>query len=776
MYLIKTSTLLFVFLLLQATNSYSQDLGSWSVYSSFSTVNSIAYTNDGEIFASTFGGIFSVSNNQIESFYTTIDGMHRLDPSNSIFDDDNNRLIFTYPDGTIDLLNVENGVFEKNEDISRVDQFPSKGINEILLETDELFVATDFGIVVFTLDGFFVNTNILKLGSFERGISVNDINISEGVIYCATDQGVATADINSNLLDASSWTNYSIDDGFLDEIINKIVHFDSETYVLSNNIVYTFNGATWESTTIFGDSGVQDFYLTGSELVVNRSSSILVRSLGGNQEILSLDNNQSALSANIINGSIYVGTSDQGLIEFSLSDLTIRNEFLPDGPFLNFFSNLKFLDNTLISTSSVAFPQSDPFNSIRGYYLFEDNKWVNYNIRTNEALNTTGFQLAFTLANTSTDYYFGSWGEGILRHNIESNTISIFNDTNSGLTGISDSRSYIVIAGMDGDSNDNLWATSFDSDNPLNVQLSGSDDWLNFRKVNIPTDNLYFNLFIDSNDQKWISLVDFNYNGKGLLVLDTNDTEDASDDVYRKLTSTSTNGNLPDEFVSAIVEDKNGEVWIGTARGIARFIFPSFIVESSNSNDYQAQWLINEDTSAISRFLLRDVNVSTIAVNEANEKWIGSVNQGIWVVNEEGSRIEHRYTKDNSPLISNNILSITINDETGEVFIATDLGLVSFRDLPTTPVNKMDELKVFPNPFSYARNSQIIIEGLTETTTIKILGVDGTVVQELETRGGRVSWNGFDFQGNRLGTGVYFVVALERDGSEKGIGKVVIIK
>lgn len=174
--------------------------------------------------------------------------------------------------------------------------------------------------------------------------------------------------------------------------------------------------------------------------------------------------------------------------------------------------------------------------------------------------------------------------------------------------------------------------------------------------------------------------------------------------------------------------------------------------------------------------MLRDINVSSIAVNSANQKWIGSANQGLWLLNEDGSEILVRYTADNSPLISNNIQDIAINDETGEVFISTDLGLVSLIETASSPVSKMDELKVYPNPFVYSKHDRIIIDDLSSETTIKIVGSDGSVFTSLDSRGGRIHWNGLDANGRELSSGVYFVVAIDESGSEKGIGKVVIIR
>lgn len=776
MYFFRTSVFILILLAFFSSTGNSQDLGSWNVYSSFSTINDISVSDGGDIYNATLGGLFIVSQANETNTLTTIDGMHRLDPVKSAFDNVNSNLILGYTDGTIDLLDISSQTFSKIEDIARVDQFSSKNINAFEIKGRELFVATDFGLVVFDLDDFFVKSSYLKIGGFERGIQVRDIHTSTDSIYVATQEGVAIASLSDNLLEESSWTTYNTDDGLETSIIEHIAVIENEVYAYSGTSLYELNNGTWSITNEFGTGTLLSLEISEDNiLVATYPDRIVTKTALGVIDVTGINSNRTARSSILLNRILNVGTSVSGLLRIDIEEST-EEQFLTDGPYLNFFSNMEYEENVLVSTSTVKFPSFDPFNSIRGYYIFENNSWSSYNIRTSEELGSANFSTAYSLTGSNDHYYIGSWGRGVARHNKETNEIDVSNAENSGFTGINSGQSsFVVISGLDTDSRNNTWAISYDSNKPLNVQTSGSDEWVHLNKEAITLDNLYFNLFIDSNDQKWISLIDFNGNGKGLLVLDTGEIEDETDDVFRKLTLGSNNGNLPDEFITAIVEDKNGEVWIGTERGLARFIFPEFIARSTNPNEYQAQWLINEDTSATSRFLLRDINVSTIAVNEANEKWIGSVNQGVWILNEDGSRIEQRFTKDNSPLISDNIISITINDETGEVFISTDLGLVSFNDISIKPVNKMDELKVYPNPFSYSQNDQVIVEGLSEATMVKVLGVDGTVVQELSTRGGRVTWNGLDYLGNKLGTGVYFVVALEVDGKEKGIGKVVII-
>ncbi len=445
--------------------------------------------------------------------------------------------------------------------------------------------------------------------------------------------------------------------------------------------------------------------------------------------------------------------------------------YLPSGPYLNFFGNIKVEDKTLIGTSTSSFPSADEFAYLRGYYIFKNGEWNNFNRNTSSALSSIAY--AYSLGSNDSSYYFGSWGDGIIKHQKSTSEITQYDRSNSSLVGIDENPDYVVISGLEDDSDNNMWAVSYWAGFPLYVQLNETEEWIPFRGR--AGSSLYFNLFIDSFDQKWVSLVNSDNVGQGLLVLATGDAADPNDDTSVRLSSAISNGNLPDDKINAFIQDKNGEVWIGTGRGIARFIFPELIIEGG-PEERQAQWLINEDTTAASRFLLRDVNVSTMAVNDANQKWIGSVNQGIWVLNDEGSRIINRFTTENSNLISNNIESIAIDNETGEVFIATDLGLVSYLDIPKAPVKSMNKLKVFPNPFSYSKHSRIVVEGLSESTRIKVLGVDGIVVNELTARGGRISWDGFDYSGNRLGTGVYFLIAYEDSGRETGVGKVVIVK
>lgn len=740
------------------------------MFPSYSTITSMAL-GQGRILNATLGGMFMVEDGKITEI-TTMDGLYRSDPSAIVLDEEGSHVIAGYIDGMIDVIDLNNKEVNRLEDIKRVERFNDKGIHDFKVYNGKVYVATSFGIVVYNLDNVLVESSFFKLGGFATGTQVNALDITPDSIYAATTQGLAVASLDSNLIESRNWTNYDQSNGLPAEIVRDVEVVGTTIYSLVGKKVFIFDGNNWSLAPAFSGYEVNTISKNTNltELGAATDNALLIAGSNSNVEVRNLTMESSITGLLFEGEKMYVGTSNEGLLV--LENLRATPEkYLPTGPYLNFFNELLFDKGALVATSTTEFPNKDPYNSIRGYYIYKDGTWRNYNRNTSSAM--AGTETVFTVGMNDSSYYLGSWGKGIIKHHKSDNKITRYDRSNSNLIGISAAPNYVVISGLDSDLENNMWAVSYDAEFPLYVQLNGKEEWTPFRGR--AGSAKYYRLFIDSFDHKWISLITNTNSGLGLLVMDTGDAQDPNDDTFVKLTSNQNNGNLPDEKVNAFVQDKNDEVWIGTARGIARFIFPEFIVEGS-AEERQAQWLINEDTTAVSRYLLRDVNVTAMAVNDANQKWIGSENQGLWLLNAEGTRIEKRFTAANSSLISDNIKSIEINNETGEVYIATDLGLVSYQDIPKKAVHKMDKLKVYPNPFQYGKNTQIVIEGLSDATRIKILGVDGFVVNELETHGGRVSWDGFDYNGNKLGSGVYFVVAYTGRGREKGIGKVVIIK
>lgn len=759
-------------------STLSQPVDSWKVYPSFSTVNDLSMDEDGTLTAATLGGIFIKAPDK-EDFttFTPINGMHRSDASALVHHSNSEVIYAGYMDGMIDRIDVQNGSIDQIRDIYRVSRFNTKSITGMLIHEAKLYVSTAFGIVIYNLNTLLVENSVIRIGGFNAGMGVNNIRIRDNRIYAALDGGVAMASLDDNIVDSSAWTSYHTADGLPDNAITDFTMFNEVLYAASADGVYRMGtDGSWQAYSNLSGVKATGFNKNHSDndLFGYRANKVFRMDTAVNISVYTaaIKSDFTVLNQSA-SGKLVAGSSNEGGISFSFGDDDL-NHILPDGPYLNFFSDLEADGTKIIAASTGDFPQADPLNPVRGYYIFKDGAWENYNRNTSAELASENFSTGYKVEATSGYYFIGSWGHGVAVQDKSDNTISVHNTSTSDLSGWRDGINYIVVSGIKEDRNGDVWLITSDSEFSLNLFDEANNNWIPFREEFVP--GTYFNLFVDSNNQKWISLID-NLNsgsGTGLMVLDTGNPEDAGDDRFQVLNTSENTGNLPNNKVNAITEDKNGEVWIGTGRGIARFIFPDLII-GGGPNEWRAQWLINEDTTAASRFLLRDVEVTAIAVNAANQKWVGSSNLGVWLLNDEGSRIEEHFTAENSPLLSNAINDIEIIESTGEVLISTDQGLVSYFDEPRAAVDEMDELKVYPNPFSYKKHDRIFTEGLSAVSRIKILTADGLVVNEIDAAGGRVAWDARDFRGNKLGSGVYFIVAYEEDSNGKGLGKVVII-
>ncbi len=754
----------------------AQSLTDWTAYTSFRSVSGAVEDSEGRIWMTTNGGVLVADGNEVIKKITVIDGLTRLDGSAIAYSESMELIFVGYLTGVIDVIDATDFEVTHLTDIERNNSFSQKGINDFYISDNLLLVATDFGIVEYDLNGMFVKDSYIKFGDFSTAIAVNAIFKYNETLYLGTEEGIAFKAWEDDF-SANSWNNYNGSDGYSSSSTIALGAFQNVIYASTTSDNFTFENGSWSQNSEFGSNIIVDYSSNDGFLIALSTERIYYKNENGllSNTFLS-ENYGSTLTEIPFSDEVIFGTINSGLGILDISNGNISYSSV-DGPYVNFFEGMKFVDGVLISGSTRSSSRREEIDKSRGFYIYENGVWENYNEIITPEFDGVVFRQPFKTTASGNYYYFGSWGTGLVRFDKNTDEIKLFDETNSTLRGWpQDSELYPVISGLETDSNNDVWLVSRYGDTPLYRQSPGDDDWQSFEENSAAaSSDLYENLFIDSFDQKWIPLQNAQSSGTGLLVIDTKDPEDETDDVGIKLQTGANSGNLPDSKVNVLIEDNNGEVWIGTARGIAKFIFPEILIEGS-VQERTAQWLINEDTSAVSRFLLRDINATAMAVNAANEKWIGSANQGVYLLNAEGSKILKRFTTDNSPLFSNSIKSIAINDITGEVFIATDVGLISYQDIPKRPVNKMDELKVFPNPFNYDKNEEIFIEDLSGETSVKILGVDGTVVNSFQTTGGRVSWNGKDSNGNRLGSGVYFIVAVDSEGNSKGVGKVVIVK
>ena len=289
--------------------------------------------------------------------------------------------------------------------------------------------------------------------------------------------------------------------------------------------------------------------------------------------------------------------------------------------------------------------------------------------------------------------------------------------------------------------------------------------------------NLATDITVDAEGYVWV--VHRSGGDGGLTVIDPAGTPlDPSDDRCRTITSG--NSSLPTNQTRSIAVDQDGSVWVGTAEGITVFNCGTEVFDAEFCPGRLPQV---ESDDGFGGFLLETEEIRTIAVDGANRKWIGT-NGGAFLLSPSGDEQLLFFDRGNSPLLDDLVRSIAIDPLTGTVYFGTELGVISYRGDATEAGERFrSELVVFPNPVEPGYEGPIAINGLARNARVKITDLSGKLVQEGTAAGGQFVWQGTDYNGRRVTTGVYLVFAASSPGNfldvqdpEAAVGKIVFIR
>jgi len=251
--------------------------------------------------------------------------------------------------------------------------------------------------------------------------------------------------------------------------------------------------------------------------------------------------------------------------------------------------------------------------------------------------------------------------------------------------------------------------------------------------------------------------------GNGLICYNYGTSIDAvNDDKWKNYLVGAGNGNLPSNNVQCIAKDKNGFIWVGTDKGIGIIQCSSEIFSGAGCDALIP--IVQQDRFA--GYLFHDESVQCIAVDGANRKWIGTKN-GVWLISPDGDKIIYQFTTENSAILSNDVKKIAINPISGEVFMATFSGICSFRSTATEATESNQSVLVFPNPVPPGYNGSIAIRGLANNALVKIAELNGTLVYQTRALGGQAIWDGKNYKGQKIASGVYIVIVRDDTGNEK---------
>jgi hypothetical protein len=678
----------------------------------------------------------------------------------------NNVVVVGYANANIDLIN--NGNIINISDIKRKTILGDKIIRSISFYDELAYVSCSFGIVV-------VNTtkNEIKetyfLGPGGSNLDVFGTTADETYIYAATKNGIYRAlRTDPFLVNSDNWTrifssatagNFNLITRIGSKIVfnHQLAGGDSLWYLYNG----TFNAAPYGYANRY--LGVSNNQLLAANFfsVLFFDSNMVMQSYIDNASIPALLPN-CAFTDGI---NTWIGDEFQGLIKFQNSN---QYDFIfPNGPASSTTAIVHLINNDLFVGHAVRNNNWQPTYSQAGFSHYDFNSWqtINGYAPNNPSLKVGDVWDLVTTAvnpNNSKQAYFGSWGKGLLETN--NNNIYHYTNTNSLLE--ANQFGAVRVGGLSFDSFGNLWMTNSEKDSILKVKRSNGT-WKSFKSKGVDPTSIVIDLLVDDLNQKWINLY-----RKGILVFNDNNTLDnLADDKWRFLTDVAGNGGLSSPSVFCMAKDKDGQIWCGTEKGVCVFYAPGQVFSTSGFDAQRI--LIQQD--GYNQYLLEKEFVQAIAVDGANRKWIGTQAGGVFLMSADGTQQILNFNENNSPLISNNINSIDINPITGEVFFGTALGICSYRGNAIEGQDACSNVLVYPNPVRPDYDGDIAIKGLVSNGQVKITDVSGHLVFETKALGGQAIWDGKNFDGKRVQSGVYLAFCSDDDGTNTCITKLLLI-
>jgi len=752
--------LLFIPLLI---NAQDVPIGYWKDYQSYTNASYIAEA-DNKIYCVTNGGLFYINkeDNTINRM-SKVTGLSDVGIKQVAYSKELEITVITYENCNIDL--IKNNQIINISDIKRKEITGLKLINNITLRDGIAYLSCTFGLVLIDLEKEEIK-DTYKLIVGEYACVINNMSYSINTINLSTSCAGFYADINSPFLnDFNSWSwatsGGDITDLYYSETFDTVLFANGSSGPF-NNIIDIMSAPNMES---YYCPEIVEITFINNKLHRIYSDKIIVSNGLNLTDCDTLYNKKienAKFSFTDSDNIIWVADSINGLLKFEKYEY--QENFIPEGPKENRIFSLEFLSNKLYACHGGHINFGSLWNKNGASVMSEFDDWRNYDYYELENARDI-----VEVAEHNGTAYFASYYNGVVEvRDDEVIERYSYNNTNGALDTIGDWQNdrRMAIADLKFDKEGNLWGLVSGVNNPLFVKTK-NNEWHNFQLS--PTQHFHFDeILIDQYNQKW----GITGRKNGLFVFTDNNTiSNTDDDQYKLLNMSLGNGNLPSLEIYCFAEDLDGEIWVGTDKGIGVFYNPSSVF---SGNNFDAQQILITQ-GEYGQYLLSEEKVKCISIDGANRKWIGTEKSGVFLLSEDGLVQILHFTTENSHLFSNNIIDIAINPENGEVFIGTEKGLISYRSDATNGATTQSTTKVFPNPVRETYNGIISISGLVTGANIKITDIDGNLVFEDFAKGGQASWNGKNKNGDRISTGVYLVFSTDINGVEKIVSKILFI-
>ncbi|QIL76965.1 two-component regulator propeller domain-containing protein [Hymenobacter sp. HDW8] len=708
------------------------------------------------------------------------DGLNDVGVSTVAYDSVSQQLLVAYNSGNLDVLRA-NGSIQNVTDILRAQITQAKTVNHINFSGPRAYLACSFGLVVLDMTRLEVRDTYVNIGPAGQAVQVYASAVLRDSVYAATSAGLLRGRLTDNLANFRSWT---IDlPARAGNPFRTLTTYNEKVYAGANgDQLYRFVGGTgagrgWQP--VAGFAGGQFRQLTASRaglLVVGLDNLAVLDRPGGTIRTYRngvLRDTRAAIRAR--DGAFYVADFQNGLVKTTGAQ-----------QFENFVSNAPASARSFSVYSDARTGITDVFSggfsdrflqngSFGGFYEYKDGQWTNITPQTlpNRSEYPNFQDPSHGVRTPDGTLYIGSYGNGILEWK-GPGSFRQFTDgsgSNPLKTALAPPKfpnfdpNYTRITDLTADAEGNVWVVNrheFAGVPGVHIFNPVATTWRSLPYF-AGVENLN-GIVLDNNGYVWLS-TSRQPTGNGVI---------AYDETTRTPRYFSTANGLPSNDIYDMVKDRQGSIWVATSTGVAVLTDPSQTFLANSEAVFQKPFIQRGPQASLNFPALNSDIVRCVAVDGANRKWFGT-DRGLWLFTESVDEALLNFTTDNSPLPSNRILDVAVNDRTGEVFVVTNAGVVSYRGSATVTEGKPACAKVFPNPVRTDFTGQVGISGLANNAVIKITDVTGKLVYQTRANGGTLTWNLADYNGRKVQSGVYMVLSSDADGKNTCISKIAVV-
>ena len=739
-------------------------IGTWTSYLAYGDITQIQPAGK-RVYVLSSKGLFSynTSDQSVET-YDKMNTLNDCNISHIAWCQAAKRLIIIYENQNIDLLDEQGKVVNISNYYSK-SMMVDKTINEVSVYGSFAYLSTNFGILKINVADAEISA------TYNLGRKINSTAEYKGFIYASCEsQGILAGNMKDNLLDKSFWKEES------DFQTKHLAVIDNQLFAFVPGTVYSRTSSGWQFAynchfSFLTQSGGQIILGTDQYTWIFTSASspkLISKGLSGIKTIV-YDNANKCYWTNQSDGKLCSMTIEEDTFIPQLTDIN------PDGPKYNYFGAMLYANNTLYTCGGGYDSFAELFRPAI-VQTFADDEWTVYQDDMGETVGNSMQDITcIDFDPKDKNHVFAGGRAGIYEY-LNGRFVRHYNPNNSSLmySTPDNSPNYILTLGIKFDKQGNLWCLNSLAENASLLELKTYGTW----------ESHHHKTFMDDNGRSLANMKCLILDSRGFFWFVNNHWslpsfycyDPASDAINHYDTFVNEDGStINPNGVKCIAEDKDGNMWIGT--NVGPLMLPSNDISKGSNAVLQQIKVPRNDGTNFADYLLSGVEITCITIDGGNRKWFGTNGNGAYLISSDNMTQVHHFLSSNSMLLSDNVESIAINDQTGEVFFGTDNGLCSYMSDATATNEDMnkDNVYAYPNPVKPGYMGLITITGLSMNADVKIVTANGAVVAEGVSNGGSFTWNGCDKNGKRVASGVYMVLTATSEGKKGTVCKIAIV-